>query len=88
MTFETIDPASGQLLRRYPFDSAAKVESAVRGAAEAQRGWRHLSPEDRAKAIAALARVLRDRKRKLAQIITQEMGKPYREAAAEVASTL
>lgn len=88
MTFETIDPASGQLLRRYPFDSPERVEAAIGGAAEAQRGWRRLSAEDRAQAMAAVARVLRDRKRKLARIITQEMGKPYREAEAEVEKSI
>ncbi len=84
MEFTTINPADGTLLRRYPFQSPDAVDAAVAEAREAQRGWRLLPPEDRAARVAALGLELRSRRRRLAEIMTIEMGKPLREAVAEV----
>lgn len=84
MQFTTIDPASGEMLRRFPFLSEDDLEAAVAGAALAQREWRRAPLAQRAELVAGVARILRDRTRKLAQIATQEMGKPLREAVVEV----
>lgn len=84
MRFATINPANGELLREYPFFSAAEVEAAVEKAAAAQREWASVSVEDRARLVGGVAEILRARERKLAEIATQEMGKPIGEAVAEV----
>ena len=84
MRFETVNPASGTLLRTYPFFSPERLEAVVEGAAKAQREWRRVPAEERARVVGAVAGVLRDRTRQLSQIVTQEMGKPLREAVAEV----
>ena len=84
MRFETVNPASGTLLRSYPFFSPERLEAVVEGAAKAQREWRRVPAEERARVVGAVAGVLRDRTRQLSQIVTQEMGKPLREAVAEV----
>lgn len=84
MRFETINPANGELLRTYPFFSPERLEATVAAAARAQREWRRVPAEERARVVGAVAGVLRDRTRQLAQIVTQEMGKPLREAVAEV----
>ncbi len=84
MAFITINPADGTLLRIYPFMSAEDVDAAVEKARDAQRAWRRVPAEERARRVAALARELRARQRRLAEIVTMEMGKPLREAAAEV----
>ena len=82
--FKTINPADGTLLRRYPFMSDAAVDAAVAKARDAQRVWKRLSGQDRADHVAALAVLFRQRQRHLAEVVTMEMGKPLREAAAEV----
>ena len=84
MRFQTINPADGKLLGFYPFLSDGQLASALATAGEAQRGWRRAGVEERAQVLAGVAGVLRMRHRKLAEIITMEMGKPLREAAAEV----
>lgn len=84
MEFTTINPADGTLLRRYPFMSAEDVDMAIEKARGAQRAWRRIPAEGRAARIAALAVELRARQRRLAEVMTMEMGKPLREAAAEV----
>lgn len=84
MRFATINPANGELLREYPFLAAAELEAAVEKAAGAQREWAAVSVEDRARLVGAAAEILRARERLLAEIATQEMGKPIGEAVAEV----
>ena len=84
MEFKTINPADGTLLRRYPFMSDAVVDAAVANARDAQRVWKRLSVQDRADHVAALAALFSERQRHLAEVVTMEMGKPLREAAAEV----
>ena len=84
MGFTTINPASGELLRKYPFVSDDQVDTALAAAQEAQRAWRSVPVEERARTVAGVAGLLRDRQRKLAEIVTLEMGKAFREALAEV----
>lgn len=84
MRFATINPASGESLREYPFFSPGQVEAVVEAAASAQREWRRTPVEERARIVSGAATVMRDRERKLAEIATQEMGKPVGEAVAEV----
>ena len=82
--FTTINPADGTLLRSYPFMTPEALNAAVAKARSAQLAWRETSPRDRADHVAALAEQFRARRRHLAQVVTMEMGKPLREAAAEV----
>ena len=84
MRFETVNPANGELLRTYPFFSSERLEATVAQAARAQREWRRVPVEERAQVVGTVAGTLRARTRQLAQIVTQEMGKPLREAVAEV----
>lgn len=84
MQFTTINPADGTLLRRYPFMTPDDLDTAIESARGAQAGWGQLQAEERASRVAALAEQLRKRRRHLAEVMTMEMGKPLREAAAEV----
>jgi len=84
MGFTTINPASGEMLRRYPFMSAEALDAALTTAQQAQRAWAAVPVEERARTVAGLAAHLRARDRKLAEIVTMEMGKPLGEAMMEV----
>ena len=84
MRFATVNPATGETLREYPFLSSADLEAVVDAGANAQREWARRSVEERARIVGQAARTLREREVRLAEIMTQEMGKPLREAAAEV----
>jgi succinate-semialdehyde dehydrogenase/glutarate-semialdehyde dehydrogenase len=83
-TIETIDPATGGLLRRYEPFPPAQIEAAVGAAARAQEAWRDVSAADRAALLRAVADLLRSRGESYAALITVEMGKPLAEARAEV----
>ena len=84
MGFTTINPASGEMLRRYPFMSGDALDDALTTARKAQRTWAAVSVDERARTVAGLAAHFRARDRKLAQIVTMEMGKPLGEAVMEV----
>jgi succinate-semialdehyde dehydrogenase/glutarate-semialdehyde dehydrogenase len=79
-----IDPASGKVVREVPEDGSGDVERKLATAAEAFRGWRETSFAERADCLRAVARQLRRDVEELAPLMTEEMGKPIREARGEV----
>jgi acyl-CoA reductase-like NAD-dependent aldehyde dehydrogenase len=83
--FETINPATGKVLKRYRSSTKAEVDKAVTKARKAFEKWRELSPAKRAIYLERTGKTLRAQKEKLARIITQEMGKPIKESLPEVA---
>jgi acyl-CoA reductase-like NAD-dependent aldehyde dehydrogenase len=83
--FETINPATGKMLKRYKSSTKADVNKAVAKARKAFEKWHELSPSKRAIYLERTAKTLRAQKEKLARIITQEMGKPIKESLPEVA---
>ncbi|MEW2544434.1 aldehyde dehydrogenase family protein [Streptomyces sp. NPDC047002] len=80
----TVNPATGEEVRRYAPHTSAEVERRVALAATAQSAWRHTPVARRAELLGAVARVLRAGAEDHARLITLEMGKPLAEARAEV----
>jgi len=80
----TIDPATGEALGSYPEHGREEIEAALAGAVDAFRGWRTTSFAQRATCLRSAAKVLRERKRALAELASHEMGKLLAEAEAEV----
>jgi malonate-semialdehyde dehydrogenase (acetylating)/methylmalonate-semialdehyde dehydrogenase len=83
-TLDDLNPASGELLGRVPLSGRAEVERAVGAAAEAQPAWRAVSPQNRARAVMELRRVLDANRGELAALVTRDMGKTLQDAAGEV----
>jgi len=81
---ESIDPATGDVLERYPLDDAPAVDRALERAHTKQLSWRDAGFERRAEVLRAIATELRSDSDKLAELITAEMGKTLREARAEI----
>jgi succinate-semialdehyde dehydrogenase / glutarate-semialdehyde dehydrogenase len=84
MSLASINPATGQLIRRYRSHTRAEVDTALDQVARGQRAWRELAVSERARHLRALARRLRQDRGALAAVITAEMGKPITEARAEI----
>ena len=78
------NPATGEAVREVSPDSDADVRAKLDAAAAAFRDWRHTSFADRAALLNAVAQDLRARNASLAPLMTEEMGKPIREAWGEV----
>lgn len=88
MAYQTINPASGELLASYADLSDAELELAIGSAEQAYKtDWRHHSIDERAKITAKAASLLLERKAEYAQYLTLEMGKLIGEALAEVEIT-
>ncbi|MDX8402053.1 MAG: aldehyde dehydrogenase family protein, partial [Mariprofundaceae bacterium] len=82
--FIAINPATGEEIRRLPFDDAAVVERKIAAACAAQQAWRAAAVETRASALVRLADALDAGADALARTMTAEMGKPIVQARAEI----
>jgi aldehyde dehydrogenase (NAD+) len=79
-TFETKNPATGNVLAEVTQGSTDDLDAAVAAARKAQPKWARLSGHQRAKYLYALARLVQKHSRLLAVLETMDNGKPIREA--------
>ncbi len=84
MSIESINPATGAVLKTFPALSRAAVERRLDLAAEAFRGYRRVPLAHRALCMRKLAWILDDEVEDLATLITLEMGKPLYAARLEI----
>ena len=82
--FDVTNPATTELLARTPMSSPADVDAAVQAAVAAFPEWRRTPPEDRIQPLFKLKMLLEDHIDDIARIITQENGKTFTEAKAEM----
>jgi betaine-aldehyde dehydrogenase len=75
---EVRDPANGDLVERVALASPGDVDSAVTAARAAFPEWSGATPGERSGALAALARILDERSRELAETETRQTGKPIK----------
>jgi len=81
---DVVNPATGDVLAQVPLADAAEVNRVVEGAAAAFPEWRRTPPEDRIQPLFKLKTLLEDHIDDIARIITQENGKTFTEAKAEM----
>ena len=77
--FETIDPATGEVIAEVPDATAAEVDAAVARAREAFRpdgAWRSLAPAARAQLIWRIAELIDRNAEELAELETRDQGQP------------
>jgi succinate-semialdehyde dehydrogenase / glutarate-semialdehyde dehydrogenase len=84
MTYHTLNPFDGELIKSFDGLSASQLESKIAAAQTCFETWRHTSYADRAKIIAKAGELLHKDADKFARIMTMEMGKRIGEARAEV----
>jgi acyl-CoA reductase-like NAD-dependent aldehyde dehydrogenase len=85
---DSLDPATGRLLARFPAGTRRDAEEAVQAARHAWPGWRKVSPYDRGRWLFRCAAILEKHAEELAELITLENGKPLWEARKEVATAV
>ncbi len=79
--FDTINPATEQVLSRVAEADDKDVDKAVRAARNAyEKVWKKTTPAERGKYIFRIARILQEKARELAIIETLDGGKPIRES--------
>lgn len=83
-TYQTTNPATGELVKEFPTATDADVESAINSTHQAYASWANTPIDERAALMDRAGDLMRDRTKQLAEIITVEMGKLPAEAEAEV----
>lgn len=84
MILQAINPATGAIVAEHPAHSAEQIGETCARAGRAAAAWRRMAVAERGKLLTAAAKALRSRKRTYAALITAEMGKPIRQAEAEI----
>ena len=84
MGIATINPATGETLRSFESLSDADLKNAISLTDIAFEDYRQTSFEQRAEWMHKAADILEKDKAKFAELMTLEMGKPYKSAMAEV----
>lgn len=80
----TVNPTTGQQVAVFEAHTDAEVDQILTSAEKAQSQWRNVPLEERVTYLTNVAKVLRYRQEKYAQMITLEMGKPITEARSEI----
>lgn len=81
---EVINPATGAVIAKTPLSHASDVEAAAKAAAEALPAWRRTPVNDRVQYLFKLRNLMRENGDEIAKLITNEAGKTYEEAKAEM----
>lgn len=83
MSFESVNPYTGEVLQKFEFDTADQLVEKIARADECYRIWRLKNLKDRCELMYKLADLIENNKLELGQIVSTEMGKPLGEAIAE-----
>lgn len=78
--FDTINPATEEVLAEITAATEADVDIAVAAARKAFKSWSKLAGAERAKYIYRIARIIQDRAREIAVLESMNNGKPIRES--------
>lgn len=78
------NPANGDVIARYPFETAKELDKSLDGAMSGFKEWSRVPIETRLLVLRRMAQVLRADIEELALMATREMGKPIVQARAEV----
>lgn len=84
MAIQSINPATGEVLKTFEEMSDAEVDRALAQAQAAYERWRDTSFAERAAKLKSAAAYLRAHRDEIAKLATLEMGKPITQAQAEV----
>ncbi len=81
---DVLNPATGQVIAKTPLSTKADVDSAAKAAREAFDGWRRTPVNDRVQYLFKLRDLMRANHDEIAKLITNEAGKTFEEAKAEM----
>jgi aldehyde dehydrogenase (NAD+) len=82
--FQTINPATEELLAEITQAENSDVDAAVNAATEAFKSWRLMPAPLRGELLFKIGDILKQKKEELARLLTQDMGKVISEARGDV----
>ena len=83
-TFESLNPANGDVVGVHPVNTAEEVDAAVARSREAAKWWGALSFDEREDYMEKWNAVITRRMAQLGEVSHQETGKPYGDAQLEI----
>ena len=83
---EVVNPATQELIDTVPNVTDSDVDEAVKVAVQEQKKWEKVSIYDRADILYKFVDLVEENKERLATLLSNETGKPIREARGEVAN--
>jgi succinate-semialdehyde dehydrogenase/glutarate-semialdehyde dehydrogenase len=83
MTYEAVNPATGEVVERYPTAGDRQVQEAMTRSAEAFRSWCTTPLDTRTGLLLRVADALDSQAEELGRLMALEMGKPLAEGIAE-----
>ncbi|MEC8299089.1 MAG: aldehyde dehydrogenase family protein [Pseudomonadota bacterium] len=83
-TMHVLNPATEEVLTDCPRSSEEQLNEAVRAAKEAFSSWSQTKIKDRKEIVLKIADIVEANAQELAQILTEEQGKPIGDATGEV----
>lgn len=84
MSIQTINPATGQIIKTYQEMSEADIQRIISDCHQSYLAWSQLDFAARGEKMLKVADILAANKISYANIITEEMGKPITQAIAEI----
>jgi acyl-CoA reductase-like NAD-dependent aldehyde dehydrogenase len=84
LTFDSLNPATGQVVGSHPKQSAQAVREAVGSAETAAAWWARLGHAERRRRLLDYKAVVTRHLRELAELVHQETGKPVADASLEL----
>ena len=82
--FDVINPATGEVIAKTPLGTKADIDAAAKAASEAFVSWRKVPVNDRVQYLFRLRNLMREQGDEIAKLITNEAGKTFEEAKAEM----
>ncbi len=83
MAIQTINPTNGKLIKSFQELNPEQVNEIIENVHNAYLSWRGSKFSERSKLMLNAANLLRENKKKYAETMTTEMGKPVKQAIAE-----
>lgn len=87
-TFDSLDPATDEVVGTYPVHSAEEVNAAVAAARDAAVWWAGLDFAGRAERLTRWKGMITRRAGQLAEVVHAETGKPHSDAMIEIVSAI
>ncbi len=84
MLIQTINPATEEVLKEYQTMGKEEALAIAKESHQAFQSWKNLPIKQRSKYFLNLAKVLKEKKKQYAELMTKEMGKPITQAISEV----
>jgi acyl-CoA reductase-like NAD-dependent aldehyde dehydrogenase len=83
-TTEIRNPATGEVVDRAAAATQSDINRAIDAASSALKAWSAVPPSRRGEILFEAGHKIKEREKELAKLLTQEQGKPMREAVLEV----